>query len=84
MTLGASMSDAAAVPLGDALRPTAGLRRATTRRPKPVAITVTRTSSFSDSSMTAPKMTFAFGSAWLGHDLGGLVDLEQADVGRAR
>src|SRR4029079_14766954 len=32
--------------------------------PKPVAITVTRTSSPSVSSMTAPKMTFAFGSAW--------------------
>ena len=33
--------------------------------PKPVAITVTRTSSPSDSSITAPKITFAFGSAWL-------------------
>ena len=32
--------------------------------PKPVAITVTRTSSPIDSSMTAPKITFAFGSAW--------------------
>src|SRR5919198_1470070 len=31
--------------------------------PKPVAITVTRTSSLTPSSMTAPKMTFAFWSA---------------------
>ena len=35
----------------------------TARGPKPVAITVTRTSSFTPWSMTAPKMTFAFWSA---------------------
>ena len=46
-------------------------------------MTVTRTSSPRLSSMTAPKMTLAFGSAWLGHDFGRLVDLEQADVGGA-
>ncbi len=51
--------------------------------PKPVAITVTRTSSPIDSSITAPKMTFAFGSACARDDLGRLVDLEEADVGAA-
>ena len=45
-----------------------GVPGASTRRrrglpPKPVAITVTRTSSPIDSSITAPKITFAFGSA---------------------
>ena len=38
-------------------------RRRRAARPKPVAITVTRTSSPIASSMTAPKMTFAFWSA---------------------
>src|SRR5919198_768716 len=38
-------------------------RRRRPRAPKPVAITVTRTSSVAESSITAPKMTFAFWSA---------------------
>jgi hypothetical protein len=48
--------------------------------PKPVAITVTWTSPPIESSITAPKMTFAFWSAAPGDDLGRLVDLEEADV----
>jgi hypothetical protein len=47
---------------------------------KPAAMTVTRTSSPSASSMTAPKMMLASGCA-TSDDLGGLVDLEQAEVG---
>ncbi len=49
----------------DAVAPTGGAstRRLRGRPPNPVAIAVTRTSSPIDSSMTAPKMTFAFESA---------------------
>ncbi len=50
---------------------------------KPAAMTVTRTSSPSASSMTAPKMMLASGWAASADQLGGLVDLEQAEVGAA-
>ena len=49
----------------------------------PAAMTVTRTSSPSASSMTAPKMMFASGCAASGRRACGLVDLEDAEVGSA-
>ena len=61
----------------------ASTRRRRGRPPKPVAIAVTRMWSPIESSMTAPKMTFAFGSADGGHDLRRLVRLGEPEL-RAR
>ena len=61
-------------------------RQASARSPdrsKPVAITVTRTSSPIDSSMTAPKMMLRVRVGGAGDDLGRLVDLEEAEVAAA-